>query len=422
MSVELIGFEGSSLLAEVSGTLSYFIGPTAFRRHVLVVKGLHEDYLDSLYDVAEVTVFRGGAKIGIGDGISMHIHDAVCDKTMPTLSTSQVKILAPVNSRLLNGPQDWEIGEYEYEQVRRCHQVLRGMADETFQSGLRKSVYAFTRKNGLSLEEVVQSRMAHQGWTDAIARALRKIYGSEFQMPDCQCEACMTLAPESPRRRHVRVPVTIPGQCFSYDNFQINDGLRILVVVDDFTSYGWIWKLDLKSDLPSILKNFDELISTHLYARFGHHVVPAYRADGAGENRVFARWCDENNRIHYFSPPGSQWSNGKAERIGGIIRTGGEKHRRHAGADPSDSFDATEYFNYIRNRTPRKYVVNDKTFDAIPYNLWNNVDIDFKELLHEFHPWGCQVHVITTHQLREKTPVQSEKSSAREATFLGVPR
>ena len=449
--VELVGFDDSKLFALESGVLEYFLGSQKVTRTVLVVDGLHEDYLDSLSGVADLIFFKDGHAVGIDNGDTMHMLKTSTGTSLPTVeATTTVGAVTGYRSVTRDfghnsGDAKTTWGGLTMKNIYVCQRVLRGIHVQEFNPALRHRILAFRKRNGLTMEELVHLQLGHQGWTSALRYELRKIYGKGFQLPDCQCNACTALAPEAPRRRFRSIIATIPGQCFSYDVFYVNANLNLLYIVDDFTTHGWVHKLHVKSDLSLTMREFDAKVQTHLLARFGRTVVPAYRADGGGENLTFAKWCDENNRTHFFSAPGSQWGNGGAERNGGIVRNGGEKNRRHAGAGVDDSFAAIEYFNHVRNRTPREYPVlenirtntmGDLPEDdgrvsrgtgtapvfGIPLNLWQNTSTKFKDLLAGFHPWGCGLDVVPTHSKRELLPVQDDQNTSRLAAFIGIPR
>ena len=190
--VELLGFDDSCLIARETGTLEYYIGSHKISRKVLVVDGLHEDYLDSLSDVADVIFFRGGGSVGLDVGDDLQVFQTKSGASLPTLDVS-VGL-----GQAAEANQTWTI--VPTAEIFKCQRVMRGIHDKSFDDDLRKSILAFRKSNGLTVEELVHLKIGHQGWTSALKYELRKIYGSKFELPDCQCNACTAMAPDHDMR------------------------------------------------------------------------------------------------------------------------------------------------------------------------------------------------------------------------------
>ena len=277
----LLGFDDSCLVAHEKGVLEYYLGTHKISRTVLVVDGLHEDYLDSLSDVADIIFYRDGGTVGLDIDDDLQIFKTRSDATLPILDMSVTV------AQIADGDGAW--ADVPATDVFNCQRVVRGMHDERFDANLRKIILTFRKTNGLTVEELVHLKLGHQGWTSALKYELRKMYGPKFNLPNCQCSACTAMAPEAPRRRFRSVKATLPGQVFSYDLFYVNSNLNLLYVVDDYTVHGWVHKVDAKSDVSNILRDFDAKVQTHILARFGKTITLSYRSDNGGENVTFAK-------------------------------------------------------------------------------------------------------------------------------------
>ena len=86
--VELVGFDDSKLEAHESGTLVYFLGSQRVVRKVLMVEGLHEEYLDSLSDVADLIFYKNGHAVGIDNGSTLQLLRTKQGTSLPTVDAT----------------------------------------------------------------------------------------------------------------------------------------------------------------------------------------------------------------------------------------------------------------------------------------------------------------------------------------------
>jgi hypothetical protein len=151
------------------------------------------------------------------------------------------------------------------------------------------------------------------------------------------------------------------------------EGFRYaLLLVDDFTSYTWVYLMRAKGEAESHIVHFNEA-----QERRGN-MIAELRTDRGGEfsSNIFRSYLKDRGIVLRQSPSHTPQFQGKVERMN---RTIGEMaHAMRSAADMSLCFWglAWEMAVYVRNRCPTRANPNNIT----PYQRWFGVEPDLSHL------------------------------------------
>ena len=160
----------------------------------------------------------------------------------------------------------------------------------------------------IELSELVHERFGHLGKSNKMLKELKKIFGQNFELPDCHCQSCIdskghdvpNLFNKSKRQ------ATYRGQRLHYDVFYFdkpdrNDCKYALIVIDEYSGYRWVYILQRKSEVEDnlihLIKHIQNLTRSRIMDCFG---ISQLRIDGGGENTssIFRKFCQENGINH----------------------------------------------------------------------------------------------------------------------------
>ena len=218
---------------------------------------------------------------------------------------------------------------------------------------------------------VWHARLAHLGWQQ-LKRLVTQKLASGIEVSgafpsDTACEACL----EGKMHQHPFAPAssraTRPLELVHTDLMgPVNKRSRkghhkyIMVIVDDFTRYGWVYFLRRKSQAPERLKNFIRMVERQFAAK-----VATVRSDRGGEylaNRL-TTWFDKLGIHHHLSIPDTPQQNGVAERYNRTLQERGRSMLLAAGLPTHFWGHAVRYACWLSNRLPHTAVRD----PGIPY-------------------------------------------------------
>lgn len=171
----------------------------------------------------------------------------------------------------------------------------------------------------------------------------------------------------------------------------------MLVIVDDYTRFSWVFFMKEKSDTFLIFKQFKRKIEGELRRR-----IKCLRTDNGGEftSNEFADFCERHGIRRQFTCPRTSQQNGVAERK---LRHLQEVSRSwmHSKSLPQELWaEAMRCACHVINRLPSK-VINMKT----PYELLYKE----KPSVSYFRIFGSVCYVHVSDQLRAKMDAKAQK-------------
>lgn len=265
---------------------------------------------------------------------------------------------------------------------------------------------------------VWHARLAHLGWQQLKRLMNQKLaFGVDVTgifPSDHACDAClegkMQQYPFTPASSRSSTPFELVSTDLvgPIDKRSIAGHHKyILVLVDDFTRYGWVYFLRKKSQAPERVKNFIRLVERQFRTK-----VAKVRSDRGGEflaNRLTS-WFDKHGIMHDLSLPDTPQQNGVAERYN---RTLQERARSMLCASglPSQFWEhAVRYACWLSNRVPSSGVADYGT----PYAALRGKT----PTLAMAKVFGCLAQVWVDPATHRKS--QKFASRAQWAVFLGV--
>ena len=175
-----------------------------------------------------------------------------------------------------------------------------------------------------------------------------------------------------------------------------------MVIVDDFSRYGWVLFLAHKDEAFNLFEKFCKKTQNEK----GTTIV-SIRSDHGKEfeNQYFESFCDENGISHNFSCPRTPQQNGVVERRNRSLQ---EMARAMICENDLPKYFWAEAVNtacYVLNRTLIR-----KSLKKTPYELWNGI----KPTLHYFHVFGCKCFILNT-----KDNLGKFDAKTHDGIFLG---
>jgi hypothetical protein len=173
---------------------------------------------------------------------------------------------------------------------------------------------------------------------------------------------------------------------FSIDDLGLGDDMdrfHAIVFVDDYSRFGWVYKLEAKSDcIEALERDLDEV------GIFKLGNVRQFRCDNAPELNSQA-WGDRCRDFgvapNQTTTPYAPSQNGVAEKYGGDITRAARTMLINANLSGRQAFAALRHAVYVRNRTARPMTNN-----ITPYELMHNRPPDLSDL----RIFGCDAYVL----------------------------
>lgn len=164
-----------------------------------------------------------------------------------------------------------------------------------------------------------------------------------------------------------------PAPVSSFNGFKY----YLVIILDDFTRYIWLFPMHYKSDVKTILTQFCAHVNTQFNC-----IIKSFRSDNGGEfiNKYLCQLFLDYGLIHQTSCPHTPEQNGRAERVHRhLIET--TLALLHQAAMPVTFWlEALITSVYLINRLPHSAV-----HSQIPYTLLFNKAPDYSSL----KPFGC---------------------------------
>lgn len=213
---------------------------------------------------------------------------------------------------------------------------------------------------------------------------------------------------DAPKHSHRKAART--GERLHYDLFtssvRAHNGAKyLLVIVDEYSDYVWAYGMKHKSETKRIVN-----IVMRKLERVTGRKVAAYRCDNAGENEL-----DDENIARERTIIHTPHQNGKAERVGGVVWSGGQSFL-FGGNLPSENWlHACLAFVHVRNRLPTS-----KWPARTPYDVMHALDGDnasMAEQVKRFRRLGSLCFVAVPHNILRQNGKNGRKSY--RAMFLG---
>ena len=239
-------------------------------------------------------------------------------------------------------------------------------------------------------------------------------FGHQSFYSNADCETCLaTRAKRVPITRKPYVSATQPlgtlvadligpvsamidGQRQSLPS--IGGNIYILVVVDEFTRYAWVFLLRNKSDTASQVIN----LLTLLKRQYSQYPIRRFHTDGGLEfvNRTVDDYLATEGINHTTTTRDKPSHNGKAERYNQTLIALIRSMLHGCQADLSLWGDAAVQASYVYNRTPLR-VINNST----PYELLNGKQPDLSKI----KVFGSNVFYSINENERSKIQATSHK-------------
>ena len=261
--------------------------------------------------------------------------------------------------------------------------------------------------------ELWHSRLGHVG-----AGALRQLaqpgmadgFKLEGKPPTTACEGClegkMAKTPYSDstiRSKQcfdlIHMDLTGPVEVFSVQKHQY-----VLVLVDDFSHYAWVYFLRLKSFAEERIMRWMAYVERQFECK-----VKTLRSDNGGEflSDDFQIWLDETGVVHQLPIPYSPSQNGVAERYFRTLTKRSRSMLLASGLPPSFWEFGVRYACWCTNRVPSSAIAG-----SVPYTMLRG-QVPNLALAKVF---GCMAQV---HVRKEERKKFSPKS--RWGVFIGIP-
>ncbi|TLX70168.1 DDE-type integrase/transposase/recombinase [Labilibacter sediminis] len=175
----------------------------------------------------------------------------------------------------------------------------------------------------------------------------------------------------------------------------------ILVIVDDFSRYTWVYFLRNKSETSDELITFVKFAEKQLKT-----VVRSFRSDNGTEfkNKAFDSYLKSRGISHNFSAPYTPQQNGVVERRNRSLVESARSMLNFANLPLYFWAEAINTANFTQNRS---YL--NKRLLKTPYEILNNRKPNVKF----FHVFGCRCFVLKT------TSLNKFAAKADEAIFVG---
>ncbi|KAL1316241.1 hypothetical protein AAHE18_15G052200 [Arachis hypogaea] len=175
-----------------------------------------------------------------------------------------------------------------------------------------------------------------------------------------------------------------------------------MVIVDDYTRFGWVFFLAHKHETFSVFEKFSKKIQNEKCSK-----IVSIRSDHGKEfkNQYFESFCDEQGISHNFSCPRTPQQNGVVERRNRSLQ---EMARAMLCEYEIPKFLWVEAVNttcYVLNRT-----IIRKFLKKTPYELWKGLPPN----LSYFHVFGCKCFILNIKENLEKFDPKTH-----EGIFLG---
>ena len=283
-----------------------------------------------------------------------------------------------------------------------------------------------------NLARKLHNRM-HFGKTKPVLDFIKKAYGLDAEelkkLTEDPCDACDTAKAKfsKPKHRKERPKPNRPGERIVWDIFTSNKrtktGIKyMLVIVDLYSDYTWVYGLKKKSEasdfLVSLIKRLERRSKSKtkslIYAGAEVPVVQGLRADGGGENWTkpvtdLAKklGIETEESISYC-----QYQNGTAERVGAIVWENGQALRFAAKLPEDDWFRSMCTYVHMKNRLPNAAHPK-KTAIELFYNFKANP----LDLIDHFKTFGCLCIVNYPREIRKAKGKLCPK--AWKGVFLG---
>ncbi|KAL4570004.1 hypothetical protein LXL04_025653 [Taraxacum kok-saghyz] len=226
---------------------------------------------------------------------------------------------------------------------------------------------------------------------------------------DTLCAACE--CGKQSKKRHpmvVHSSITEPLQLLHIDLCgpsavaSLHKKKYILVIVDDFTRFTWVFFLRLKSETANELINFIKLVELQLQ-KFVHKI----RSDNGTEfvNQTIDSFLQSKGIDHNLSAPYSPQQNGVVERRNRTLVEAARAMLKFSNLSLYFWAEAVQTACFVQNRS----VIN-KRLDKTPYEALNNKKPDLKFL----RIFGCRCFIKNN-----KDHLGKFEPKADEAIFLG---
>ena len=179
----------------------------------------------------------------------------------------------------------------------------------------------------------------------------------------------------------------------------------VLVLVDDFTHFVWVYGLRTKSEAPELIQHWVRLVQNQF-----NTTVKTFRSDRGGEflNTELAAFCSDLGIKQELTADKSPEQNGKAERMHQTLFNKARCMLLRSGLPPSFWLHAVHYAAWIQNRIPTSAT------SKVPYSVLTG-KVPNVAMAKVF---GCLSHIFLHPDNRIKNRKLS--SHAEWGIFLGV--
>ena len=182
----------------------------------------------------------------------------------------------------------------------------------------------------------------------------------------------------------------------------------VLVVVDDFSRFSWVFFLKHKDESEDVLRRFFSYVKTQFNSQ-----IKTLRSDNGGEftSKPFSEWLDAQGVKHNLSIPYSPQQNGVAERFNRTLQERSRAMIFGSGLPVRYWEHAMRYASWCINRLPTTALPN----MGVPYTAL----MGKAPSLAMAKVFGCMAHVWVPEERRP-----SGKFSKRSVwgVFIGIPQ
>ena len=171
----------------------------------------------------------------------------------------------------------------------------------------------------------------------------------------------------------------------------------MLVLVDDFSKFTWVFFLKLKSEALSLIQSWKVMVEKEKDTK-----VKMIRSDRGGEfvSHEFTRWCTSEGIQRQLTTPYTPSQNGVVERKNRTIMEMARSMLAHASLSRSYWAEACNTAVYIQNRSPTHALTDSTPFEAY---FTRKPDVS------HFRVFGCPAFVHVPAARRDKLDFKSER-------------
>ena len=284
------------------------------------------------------------------------------------------------------------------------------------QDRLRKAKEVLPKKlkERKRLENLLHGRV-HCGNTQHVIKFLRQAYDdddlfSEYTLDDIPCDACafakarLKAVEKTSHRKAKRVGARLLYDVFS-SPWRSDSGKKyFLLVIDEYSSYIWVYGIRKKSEVMRVLKDLIVRLENFLSQKVEKvyrcssssmldNKVASIRCDNAGENVLeeMVEWCRKRGTYLETTIPHTPHQNGRAERAGGVVWKGAAALRYAANLPEEYWLYCVLAYVHMKNRLPN---ASDRLGKRTPYEDMHDIDIAPRELIRHFRTVGSLCYVV----------------------------